>query len=1430
MAIVAAFCAPVLSFSNLSRADGPAMGEFNGPFSPSAFTRIASSNASDTTVPGFPTLKFTSTRLAGVEGNSAIFTGMYIDPSTAATRSGLYTRLPGGSVSSLVDSFSPTTGGETIRSIVATGEWIDGQVTFAANTTAGEKLYRRETDGKLTTLISAGDIIPGGNGESISGFIKVGGDSHGYAFSAHLSNGTDAFLQSTASSAASAVTLADERSRFLIPEPVSLISYPEVAYLNGLGAFIPTALEVDRPGIIEPVGVMLAQPGNPIRFPIYKFGAIVGAPHPDYRFLEFEKLRLLEHGGDRWVGFAGGYIDEENPTSGINYMGVFTVDEAGGWKNWVNSDMPLPGLRAHVQEFNGFGLSNYSFAAGAVDVNGGRYIFTEVGGVLNYVLSTYDLLDGKALSAIRWNQDNIDGYTLFFTADFADGTTGVYSVLLPEPTTAASLIGLTGLLSRRRRRASSCFRAVNGVESLESRRMLVGETVLAPVNASKSSDNENEVDIGVNPANPLQVYTVSNSSANGLRSSVSSDGGASFTNTLLTSISGDVTFCDARVVFDYFGNLWLAYLNTAGNLSLARSTNGGSTFSLVQKWTGSWDNPSIAVGANNFVAIQATGPSGQTAVGIQATGLGTAGTPVGPQVAPSSTGGFGDIVVANNGAILLTAHASTGGQGPTTLPIYRDPDGLGTGAGFTLQTSISTNVGGFDFIPAQNSRSIDSEPNFAVVPAGAPNANRIYMTYTDELTNESNNTNVMLRWSDNGGVTWSSPIQLNDDLGTRSQFLQSMAIDPTTGAIGVAWYDSRNDGGVSGSGSTNSVANDDAQIYGVFSMDGGTTWQPNIQLSSNVTNANTANSPTDYGDWTGAKFYAGKFYFGYTDNSAALSPANPSRPKLDIAVARVLVNSTPVTGIAGGVFDDSNVNGAFDGEGGVAGVTVYIDANNNSVLDAGELSAVTDAGGSFSFTAGVAAGTYTLRVVTPANRRLTTAGSLSVTVTADQITTNQRFGITSLAAVNGVVYDDVNANGVRDAGEPPLVGARIFIDANNNGLFDNGFVSLPSTNVPVSIPQSGTPTVTSTLVAPVTTGTVSNLTVTLNITHTFTGDLVLTLISPSGTRVTLASRNGSSGDNFTNTVFSDAAATIISSGTAPFNGTFRPIGSLATLNGQSGAGTWTLEVADQADQDGGTINSWSISFGSTETNVLTDASGNYSFPALPGASYNFRQVLTAGYGFTNPSSGLQALTAAAGTVYSRDFGSRDLNRPLQTVGGFVVDAAVQTVTVSFNEDVVIDSSRITLTNLTTASVVPTANIAVSFDSATDTASITFPGYANGVLPNGNYRLEVLASVTDTGGAPIANPSSVDFFTLAGDVNRDRAVNFDDLLVIAQNYGQSGKVYTQGNVNYSADGAVGFDDLLILAQNYGVTMAASVIAPFSSTPIRSKARAVRDVLA
>ncbi|MGE0788166.1 MAG: DUF4215 domain-containing protein [Sandaracinaceae bacterium] len=94
-----------------------------------------------------------------------------------------------------------------------------------------------------------------------------------------------------------------------------------------------------------------------------------------------------------------------------------------------------------------------------------------------------------------------------------------------------------------------------------------------------------------------------------------------------------------------------------------------------------------------------------------------------------------------------------------------------------------------------------------------------------------------------------------------------------------------------------------------------------------------------------------------------------------------------------------------------------------------------------------------------------------------------------------------------------------------------------------------------------------------SITHTYDGDLTLTLDS-SRVSVALANRRGGSGDNYINTLFTDGASGSIASGVAPMTGSFRPEVPLARFVGQAAGDTWTLTVADAANGDTGTLDSW----------------------------------------------------------------------------------------------------------------------------------------------------------------------------------------------------------------------------------------------------------------
>ena len=105
---------------------------------------------------------------------------------------------------------------------------------------------------------------------------------------------------------------------------------------------------------------------------------------------------------------------------------------------------------------------------------------------------------------------------------------------------------------------------------------------------------------------------------------------------------------------------------------------------------------------------------------------------------------------------------------------------------------------------------------------------------------------------------------------------------------------------------------------------------------------------------------------------------------------------------------------------------------------------------------------------------------------------------------------------------------------------------------------------------------------TVGLDHTWVGDLVVKLTSPSGTTVVLMNRpggTGNSGNNFCQTVLDDGAATSIQNiavADAPWTGTFQPANPLAAFIGENADGTWVLNVSDNAFIDSGNVRAFSL--------------------------------------------------------------------------------------------------------------------------------------------------------------------------------------------------------------------------------------------------------------
>ena len=427
------------------------------------------------------------------------------------------------------------------------------------------------------------------------------------------------------------------------------------------------------------------------------------------------------------------------------------------------------------------------------------------------------------------------------------------------------------------------------------------------INTSRSRGNQDETSIVIDPANLQYIVGTSNVEFGaGLVHVWSTDGGITWKQNVIAD-GGPLgsACCDSQLAADEFGNIFLVYLTS--RVQVALSVDGGATFHPLASLTppGSvpaqalrrgklpfGDQPSIAA-AEGEVWASWTSFSGSKiqASGAAVTGLGQVGPFSSPQTAQGSDkGDYGDTVIGPNGQVMVTYQNPTGGEGPATIYTDLDADGLGPMRFQPARKVVVTNVGGYDYIPAQNERSVDAEAGLAWDRTGGPRNGRLYIMYTTERPDESDDLDVQLRYSDDQGATWSPELRVNDDSTTSSQFLPRIALDQTTGNLAISWYDCRNDRGDHGPGDTDGIRNDDAIVYAAVSTDGGQTVLPNIRVGAGVSNAADSSSGLDYGDYEGLAFQGGVFFPLWADNSNSTGDNPDGRlHALDLYTAAVTV-------------------------------------------------------------------------------------------------------------------------------------------------------------------------------------------------------------------------------------------------------------------------------------------------------------------------------------------------------------------------------------------------------------------------------------------------------------------------------------------------------------------------------------------------------------
>ncbi|MEM9771665.1 MAG: Ig-like domain-containing protein [Cyanobacteria bacterium P01_D01_bin.73] len=116
------------------------------------------------------------------------------------------------------------------------------------------------------------------------------------------------------------------------------------------------------------------------------------------------------------------------------------------------------------------------------------------------------------------------------------------------------------------------------------------------------------------------------------------------------------------------------------------------------------------------------------------------------------------------------------------------------------------------------------------------------------------------------------------------------------------------------------------------------------------------------------------------------------------------------------------------------------------------------------------------------------------------------------------------------------------------------------------------------------------------------------------------------------------------------------------------------------------------------------------------------------------------------------------------------------------------------------------------------------------LADGNYRVVFdTAGLTDAAGNTVSPVAPLDFFVLAGDLDRDRDVDLTDAALLERNFGRiDNPLFSEGDIDY--DGDVDLTDAALLERKFGTSLPpvdTSTASLFAGP--RSSGRLIDDLL-
>jgi hypothetical protein len=169
-----------------------------------------------------------------------------------------------------------------------------------------------------------------------------------------------------------------------------------------------------------------------------------------------------------------------------------------------------------------------------------------------------------------------------------------------------------------------------------------------------------------------------------------------------------------------------------------------------------------------------------------------------------------------------------------------------------------------------------------------PVTGHLYLIYNDDPVGEDK-ADILLTISEDGGVTWDSPVRVNDDATTNDQWQPTIAVTPDGRKVGVFWYDRRLD-----------ANNNLIDYFGdICAVSGSTvTCGSDFRLTDVSFPPEFGRDPvlisTYMGDYDQAQADNNFFYVAWGDNRDD-SIAAPTRKNANIRFAKIPTGTTPPT-------------------------------------------------------------------------------------------------------------------------------------------------------------------------------------------------------------------------------------------------------------------------------------------------------------------------------------------------------------------------------------------------------------------------------------------------------------------------------------------------------------------------------------------------------